>query len=97
MRNMQITNNDAGCSTVAHRNTPQGTPPMPGLKRIIWKKGRLFVFQDTSGAYWWADVDRGIKRAAVLRRGTIGAHLGRTVPNYPGAHGRDQNSATVAE
>jgi hypothetical protein len=67
MRNTQITNNDAGCSAVAHRNTPGHGGAVPGLKRVIWKKDRLFVFQDTAGAYWWADVDRGIKRAAVLR------------------------------
>ena len=36
------------------------------VRRVLWRRERIMVYQDTTGRYWWADLRAGKQRPAVV-------------------------------
>ncbi len=37
------------------------------VRRVLWRRGRILVYQDVNGRYLWADLDAGIQHPAIVR------------------------------
>ena len=66
MKNRGKSNTGAGCSVVADKNTAIAGGGGVHVRRVLWRHESLFVYQDTTGRYWWADLDQRRRRPAVI-------------------------------
>jgi hypothetical protein len=72
MKNTTKPNNDAGCSTVADKNTPTGGGEgSHSVRRVLWRSGNKVVYQDVHHRYLWADLERKVKRFALIKGGKV--------------------------
>lgn len=37
------------------------------VRRVLWRREKIVVYQDITGRYWWADLNAGKQRPAVVR------------------------------
>jgi hypothetical protein len=38
------------------------------VRRVLWRREKVVVYQDTRGRYWWADLESKKKRSALIGR-----------------------------
>jgi hypothetical protein len=64
MKNIEKVNINAGCNAVTDQK--RGMGERIRLRRVLWRRDRIVVYQDTTGRYWWADLDGKKQRAALI-------------------------------
>jgi hypothetical protein len=37
------------------------------VRRVLWRQGRIIVYQHVNGQYLWADLDAHAQRSAIVR------------------------------
>lgn len=37
------------------------------VRRVLWRREKIVVYQDITGRYWWADLNARKQRPAVVR------------------------------
>lgn len=67
MKNIEIPNTDAGCSDVVDKNASGGTGGH--VRRILWRRNGIVVYQDALGHFWQADLDQKRQRRALILGG----------------------------
>ncbi len=68
MKNTQNANIDAGSTGLPDQNPGMGERRVH-VRRVLWRRNRIVVYQDTIGRYWWADLDGKRQRAALIGGG----------------------------
>ncbi len=61
----------SGCDSLYKKQTRIRNNARAGgrvrVRRVLWRREKIVVYQDTTGRYWWADLSAKKQRPAVVR------------------------------